>query len=189
MLLGIGRHAIGKRRSGMLDRRIVVEETLIKAIHLVHQLRRVGISARRRREHTVVLGFVAPQQQQVLNTQKLQIEQFIFDILCRCTAAYHMRHHGQPVSVLQSSGNGHRSRTAPHAIALELSVGQLLVDVFAVVRRDVDEKRFKFSQLVNRGKQAIGAVPFQGWQHLKREPSPIFMLLNNVYYLHTLLQR
>ena len=71
-----------------------------------------------------------------------------------------MRLHGDVVSLLDGSSDGYRTRTATDALSLKLPILQFLIHKLRVVCRNVDIGRVKLLQLVDIGKQFIGARPF-----------------------------
>ena len=92
-----------------------------------------------------MLCLVTAQHQQVGDTQKLEIQQYIFRIFAGKAAAQDMRHCCYIVFVLQSGGNSNRSRAAALACALEQPVAQVFVYIFAAVGGDIDIFRVEFA--------------------------------------------
>ena len=142
------------------------------------------IASGRRGEAAVFPGLVAAQEQQVADAEKLEVEQFVLDVLDGGAAAYHVGHDGDVVFVLYRSGNGYGARTAAHAGALEQSVVELLIYNLAVVRGYVDKPRVKCLQLIYCVEQPLRACALQGRQHLKREVPAVFVRINQFRYCH-----
>ena len=161
VFLRIAGHSIAEGLTWVCDGRPVSEESLVEAVHLLDEVGCVAMPTACGFERSVVLCLVAAQQQHIADAQKLQVEQLVFYIFNGHPAANHMRYHRNAVSLLNGSGYGHGTRAAAYALPFELPVFQLLVDIFAVVRRNVDIKWCKFLQLVDGGKQAVGACAFQ----------------------------
>ena len=85
------------------------------------------MAARRWYKPAVLLGLIATEQQQVADTQKLQVEQLILDILDGSTAADNMRLHRNMVSLLDGGSDGYRTRAATDALPFKLSILQFPV--------------------------------------------------------------
>ena len=189
MLLGIAGHAEVKASAGVLDGCAVGKETFVEPLHLTDEVRRVGMSAGRRCEATVLFRLVAAQQQQVVDAKELQVEQFVLNVLNGGTATDDVRLHGNVVALLDGSSDGDGAGTTAHAAALELTALQLAVDIFRVVGRDVDESGLQRCQFVDVGKQFRCTRSFQWRQHFERElPAPC-IFFDKLCYAHISLQR
>ena len=167
MFLGIASHTILEGNARFLDGSAVYEESLVESVDLLYQLRRMGVSVLDRLECLVVFRLVASQQQEVGDAQELQVEQFIFYVFRRGTAANHVGNHGYVVFVLDGSCNGDCAWSPAYALTLKVAIFQLLKHVFAVVRGDIDEERVKVFQFVNRGKECICARPLEWREHFE----------------------
>ena len=167
MFLRIASHTEIERLAWALNGRTVGKVAFVKAIHLLYEVRRVGMSARCRYESAILLGLVATKQKQVADAEELQVEQLIFDILDGRSAANHVGLHRDIITPLDSCCDSHRTRTATDALTLKLPVCQLFVHKLRVVSRDVDIGRIEFPQLVDIGKQFLCASPLQGRQNFK----------------------
>ena len=176
MLLRIAGHTEIERLAWALNGRTVGKVAFVKAIHLSDEVCRVGMSARCRYESAILLGLVATKQKQVADTKKLQVEQLIFDILDGRSAANHVGLHRDIITPLDGCCDSHRTWTATDALALKLSVSQLLVHELRVMGRDVDIGGIEVAQLINVGEQLLRASPLQGRQHFKGE-SPFGRIL------------
>ena len=189
MLLRIAGYADVELRPRILDGRAVGKETLVETLHLTNQVRRVTVSAWRRRKHAILLSLVAAKQQQVGDTQELQVQQLVFDILYRSAATYHVWLHGYPEALLDGSCHSNSARAQAHSLTLKASVAQLFVNKLAMMRGDIDESGIQFAQLFNVGKQPLCARPLQRGQHLKRELVLVVVLGYQVCYGHNRMQR
>ena len=74
MLLRIAGHTIVEGFARVLDRCAVGKESLVEALHLLNQFRSVGMAPGRWHKPAVFLGLVATEQEQVADTQELQVE-------------------------------------------------------------------------------------------------------------------
>ena len=189
VLLGIAGHTDVKLRPRVLDRLTIGKESLVEALHLTNQVGGVGMTARRRREHTVLLRLVATQQQQVGDTQELQVQQFILNILNRSTTTNHVGLHWNLETLLNGSCHGNGARAPTHALTLKAPVTQFLVHILAVMRRNINECRIQLTKLFDIGKKLIRARPLQRGQHLKRELMLVAILGYQVCYGHNWVQR
>ena len=96
-----------------------------------------------RDEARVFLGFVASEQQQVGYAEKLQVEQFIFNVLyCRATAD-DVWLNRNAILVLYCCGDGNGAWAAAYALSLQETVVHLVIYKLAVVCGDVDKQRVK----------------------------------------------
>ena len=184
MFLRIACHPEVELRTGVLDGGAVGKESLVETHHLPNQVSGMGVPSGCGSEPAVLLRFVTTQQHEVADTQELQVEQLILNLLYRRTAAYHMRLHGDVVPVLDSGSDGYRTRSATNALTLKLTVLQFLVDIFRMMCGDVDKRRVENREFINRLEQRLGAVPFQWWQHLKGEAPLTSILLDIICYCH-----
>lgn len=161
----------------MLDGTAVKEEAFVEAVHLTDKLRGMTVTARRRREHAVVAGLVAAQQQHVIDVKELQVDELILYVFPCGPAAYQVRYHGHVVTPLYGRGNGDGSRAAAHTAALELAILQLAVDILAVMRGDIDILGIEVVYPVNAVEKHLCTVTFQGRKHLDGELAvPVVMV-------------
>ena len=128
MLLRIAGHTIVEGFSWVLDGRTVGEETLVETCHLTDQVRRMGMSTWRRHETTVLLGLVPTQQQEIADAQELQIQQFVFDVIHRCSTANNMGLHRDMVFLLYGRSHSHRTWTSTDTLTFKLSVLEFLIN-------------------------------------------------------------
>ena len=184
MLLRVAGHAEVERRAGPLYRLAVGKETLVEPHHLANQVRGVLVAAGRGREEAILLGLVAAQQQQARDAEKLQVEQFILDVLHRRAAADDVGHHRYAELVLYCCRNGYGARAAAYALAFEQATCHLLVDVLAVVCGYVDEQRAELPQLAYRGEEPVRSRAFQRRQHLEGEVPLPAVLVYQIRYCH-----
>ena len=133
-----------------------------------------------RNEVVVFFGLVSTQEQHVLYIQKLQVEQFVFDLFCGDTAAYHMRYHGYVVLGLYGRSDGNRARPATYALPFELSVGQFFINKFAMMRRYIDEKRIIPFQFIDGRKQATRSIALDRGEYFERKPPFVCIFVNDV---------
>ena len=189
MFLGIAGHTDVKLRPRVLDRLTIGKESLVEALHLTDQVGGVGMAARRRREHAVLLRLVATQQQQVGDTQELQVQQFILDILYRRTTTNHVGLHRHMKPLLDGCCHGNGARAQTHALTLKAPIAQFLVHILAVMRRNINECRIQLTKLFDIGKKLIRARPLQRGQHLKRELMLVVIRGYQVCYGHNWVQR
>ena len=186
MLLRVAGHAIGEGTHGALNGRSVVEVACVEAVYLLLQLRSVAITARRGGKVRVVLRLVASQHQQVGNAKELQVNEDIFRLLARKTAAKDMGHDGNAVARLDGSSHSHRARTFAYRHTLEEPRSRFAVDALASVGGDIDILRIKLAQHINVGKQPLDAHPLQRRQHLERETRLLSACtINSLLGLHT----
>ena len=184
VFLRIAGHTEVECRTGMLDGCAVGKETLVETRHLADEVRGVGMATWRRRETAVLLGFVATQQHEVADAQKLQVQQFVLNVLNSLSAADDVWLYRNVVAVLDGSGDGDGARPATDALALELPVAEFLVDVFRVVGGDIDECRIEHGQLVDGLKQRLRTVAFQWRQYFKGEVLLVGVQFDVVCYCH-----
>ena len=175
MFLRITGHTIVERLTRVLDRCTVGKESFVEALHLLNQFSRMGMTSWCRHKPAVLLGLITSEQKQVADTQKLQVEQFVFDIRDGGATTDDMRLNGNVVTLLDGGSDGYRTRTTTNPLPFKLSILQFLIYKLRVMRRDVDIGRIKLLQLVDIGKKLIGARPFQWGQHLEGKSSAVFI--------------
>ena len=180
VFLWIARHTESELSARILYRRSVVEESFIEPVHLLYQLCRVRVAAWRRHISAVFLGLVATQQQQVFDTEKLKVDEFILYVEGTRSAAYHVRDDGYAELVLYGGSYGYRTRSTTQAQTLILSALHLTIHILAVVGGDVDIRRVEFLKLLYRREQTLCSGALQRRQHLKRE---VFASVCAVQYL------
>jgi len=118
-------------------------------------------------EGVLLAGLVAAHGEDVGDAQELEVEEHVFDFLAAETAAHEVRHHGDVVFLHDGARHGNRAGTASDAVAQEAAVRLGLVDVFLLVRGDVDVLRAKHLQHVDCAKQGLRAVALERRQHLE----------------------
>ena len=143
MFLGIGSYAIMEFGARMLHRTAISKEALIETVHLTDKLRGMIPPSGSSSEHTVFLGFVAPKEQDVADAKKLQVDELIFYIFFCSSRADNVRNDRNIISPLDGGSNGDGTRTTAHTETLILSFGDLAVDIFRVMGRDIDIVRTK----------------------------------------------
>ena len=183
MFLRIASHAIREGRFGDGHLRAVDKDAFVEVVDLFLQFDGMAVAPLFGHEHRLVLGLVAAQHQQVGDAQELQVEQHVFDVFGRESAAQHVGHHGDVVFVLDGGSDGYRTGTLADVDFLVATVGHRLVNIFAVMRRDVDVFRVELAQLVDDVIHFLDAVPFQRWENFKRKRGA-FAILNQVNYFH-----
>ena len=94
VFLWIARHAEAERMSGMLHLRSVHEEAAVEVVHLLDEVSRMCMSARCGGVHTVLLGLVATEKQQILYLKKLHVDEFVFDVFGCRSATDNVRNDG-----------------------------------------------------------------------------------------------
>ena len=116
--------------------------------------------------------------------KKLQVQQLVLYLFDGLSTTDHMGLYGDVIAMLNGSCYGDGAWTTADALSLVLSVVQLLVDIFRVVRCDVDEGRIECGQLVDGLKQSFRAIALQGWQHFKGKTLLVGVEFNIVCYCH-----
>ena len=202
MLLGVAGHTVVERPAGVFDGGAVGEESLIEALHLTDQVCRVGMTAWRGHEPAVLLGLVATQQQQVVDAEKLQVEQFVLDVLHRRSATDHVGLNGDVIPLLDGGCDGDGARAPAHPDPLKSRLAQtsssralvpplflnLAIHILRVVGGDIDIGGVEHAQFVDVGKQFVRTCPFQRRQHLERELPGRLILMNQFRYAHNWVQ-
>ena len=74
MLLRIASYPVVKRTTRILDGSTICEETLVKPLHLLHEIRGVSMSTWGWHKSTILFRLIATQQQQIADAQELQVE-------------------------------------------------------------------------------------------------------------------
>ena len=96
-----------------------------------------------------------------------------------------VRDHRNGVFVLNGGGYGYSAGTTAYTLALHQSVFQLMIDVLAAMRGDVDVAGIEFLQSLYGAEKSISTVSFQRRKYLKGE-SGSSARADNVHYLHFL---
>ena len=167
VLFGIASHTEGERTAWLLDGCSVNKETIVELIHLFDEFCGVGISSRSGLKARFVLCLVAAKEKQVLDAEELEVEQHVFDVFLRESAAHHVRHHLDVVLVHDGRCYGYCARTTAQARAFEAAVGLFVIHVFAAVSRDVDVFRTELLERINGAEQTVCSVSFQRWKDLE----------------------
>ena len=112
MLLGVSSHAVGEFvvahdvNFGAIGKKSVVE-----GIHLLLKLIGERMTVLHRHKAVLVLGFVAAENQEVVDTEEIEVDKRIFGFRFRETAANDVRHGRHAIFLLNCSsyGNGQSS--------------------------------------------------------------------------------
>ena len=80
MFLRIAGYAAAEFVARVLDRCAVEEETVIKLVYLLQEVGGVGMTVFCWSKLSVFLRLVASQHENIADAQKLEIEQFVFDV-------------------------------------------------------------------------------------------------------------
>ena len=161
----------------------VQADTLVKEVHLFLQVGSVLIVKWKVFGRYLQPLGISPQQQQVMDAQKVQVEQGIFGLLTRKSLTDNVRDGGDAIFVLDGSRNGHGARTLARSQFPQTAVVLSLIDHLTVMRGDVDILRVKLPQLVYHIVDFLYVVSFQRRKYLKREhgiPAGIY----RIYYFH-----
>ena len=169
MLFGIAGDPDAKRGGfGVLQLRIQV----LPAVHvhnLLHQFHGMQVPTRSRTKGPFAPQVVAPQCQHVVNPQKTEVNQGIFDIVFRETAANQVRHYLNAVACHNRSRNPYGTGTFAHHAPFEQSVGSLdEFDLFTVVG-DVDIGGVVGGQTLDGIEDGVDVVAFERRQQLEGE--------------------
>ena len=150
----------------MLDRGAISKKAVIETIHLADELRGMRPASFDRLEHAVVFGLVAPEQQHIINIEKLHVDELILYILYRRPGTDDMRNDRRTISLLDGGSDGYRARTAPDAQLLILPVRRLAIDILRVMRRDVNIVRSEIPHLVDIVEEGCRSVTLERRKHL-----------------------
>ena len=74
-----------------------------------------------------------------------------------------MGHGLYAVAILNGGSNGHSAGAFEGAYASQRAVGLLAIDIFAMVRCDVDLLRIELAQAVDYREHFVDAVAFERW--------------------------
>ena len=177
MLLGISSHAIRERCARVLDQGAINELPLIEEVHLFNEFGGMAVAILHGLETSLILCLVATQDEDVLNAQKLKVEQHILNILFRHATHHHMRHHLDAIFLHDGTCHRNRTGTATHEMTEISAIGLLHIHILTAVSRDVDVFGTKLFQCINRAEKSRRACPLHWWQHLKGEGS-LFVLID-----------
>ena len=139
VLLRIAGYATAEFITRMLDRGAVEEETVVKLVYLFQQVGGIGMTVFCWSKLSVFLRLVASQHKDIADAQKLEIEQFVFDVFLRGTATDDVRDDRDVVLVLDCACDGNGTRAATHTLTSEETIFQFLVNILAVVCGNVDK--------------------------------------------------
>jgi len=137
MLLRIAGHAIAEINISF-NGRPIEKCSSIESIDLFLQFGGVCIAAPRGHKHLFVARLVAAQQQEVLDAQKLEVDEHILRLLLCEALTENVWHSRNAIFVLYGSGHRHRARAATQGRAAERAVGLFGIDILRMVRRDID---------------------------------------------------
>ena len=122
VLLRIAGYATAEFITRMLDRGAVKEETVVKLVYLLQQVGGVGMTVFCWCKLSVFLRLVASQHKDIADAQKLEIEQFVFDVFLRGTATDDVRDDRDVVLVLDGACDGNGARAATHTLTSEETI-------------------------------------------------------------------
>ena len=118
-------------------------------------------------------------------TQKLQVEQHIFNVFLGESATKNMRNHMQVIFVLNGCSHGNRSGTATQARPLHESVTGILIHVFTTMGGNIHIFGIEFLQLLNGTEKCINTCTFKRWQDFERKCCT-FSTVDQIYDVHLL---
>lgn len=137
-------------------------------------------------ERVLAAQIVAAQGQHIVDTQKIEVDQRVLQIVARLSAADQVRNRLDAVAAHDGGRDTYRTGTAAHRVPLQQSV--LAFDVFHVlaVGCHVDRNRREFPERIERLEHAAGPVALERRQQLDRETGPSLGggLVVNVGYVH-----
>lgn len=163
----------------------------LAAVHgrdLPHEVDGVGVALRMGHETLFVLRLVAAQRQYVVQSEEVHVDQRIFDVVLRQSAADQVGNHLHAVTVLDGRRDADRPGTAPHDMPFDAAVLAFgLLDSLAV-EGDVDIGRVEFHQRLDGGENLLHAVALQRREQFesKAGASGGDRLVYDLYYVHTL---
>ncbi len=94
-----------------------------------------------------------------------------------------MRYSRNAIFVLDGRSNCNGSRTFADIYFAEASVRLCLINVFTVMRRDINVFRIKFTKFVNDIINLLDAVSFQWRQNLKRKSCTLLLLIKSITFI------
>ena len=177
VLLRIAGYATAEFITRMLDRGAVKEETVVKLVYLLQQVGGVGMTVFCWCKLSVFLRLVASQHKDIADAQKLEIEQFVFDVFLRGTATDDVRDDRDVVLVLDGACDGNGARAATHTLTSEETVFQFLVNILAMVCGNVDKPWVEVLEAVDGAEESRSAITLERWQNLEREASFVALLM------------
>ena len=169
--------------TGHADREFRVVALLDLAVHefaavhgrdLPHEVHGVRMSLRVGHEELLVLRFVAPESQHVVQAEEVEVDQRVLDVVFRLSAADQVRHDFDAVLLLNGGRDAHRAGTAAHHVPVDASVRTHgLLDSFAV-EGDVDVGWVESDEPVDGCEYAAHAVALEGREQFEREARAVF---------------
>ena len=177
VLLRIASHATAEFLARMLDRSPVAEETFVELVHLLQEVGCISMTILGRGEYSIILSLITAKYQDIADAQKLEIEQFVLNVFLADATADDVRNDRNIVLVLDGSCNGNGTRTSAYALARQQTVFQFLVNVFAVMCRNVDKPRGIILQAVDGAEQGCCSVTLEWRQNFERKASLITLIL------------
>ena len=126
VLLGITGHPNAKIGGCSIDQFIVHVPSLVHSIHLLQQFQRVLVPIRLRHKGGFVFEVIAPQNQDIIDPQKMQINQGVFGLFLAESPANKMRDRIHFEAIHDGRTNRHRARTFAGSNATEGPVRQRL---------------------------------------------------------------
>ena len=184
MFLRVAGYTKVELRTGVLDGGAVCKKAFIEACHLLNEVCGMSMTTWCRLELAVFLCLVATQQHEIPNSQELQVEQLVFNILNSSSTADNMGLYRNVIAMLNGCCNSYRAWTTADALTFELSIAKFLIDVFGVVSGDIDKGRIEYGQLIYRLKQSLRAITFEGWQYFEGEMLLFGVKFDIVCYCH-----
>src|SRR5574344_18738 len=119
MFFRIASHAEIEFGSRILDGTTVSKESCIKLLYLFYQFSGMLMTARGSFEPLVFLRFVTAEQKQIVDTQELQIEQFIFDVINRSATTDDVWLNRDMVLVLNGGSDSDSTWAAAYTLSLQ----------------------------------------------------------------------
>ena len=88
--------------------------------------------------------------------------------------------------ILNGGSNRNSTGTTPYTVPFQQAIVKLFIDVFAMMRRDVDIERVEFAELLYCLKQTLCAIAFQWREHLKGEVAGVWRQTDDFCQAHPL---
>ena len=183
VFLGVGCHTIGEGCAGAFDGGSIDEVALVEAVDLLDEFGGMAVSVLHGLEASLVLGLVTSQHEDVLDAEKLEVEEHVLDVFLGHAAHHHMGHHLDAVALHDGTGHGDGAGTAAHELPEVGAAGLFYVDVLAAVGGDVDVLGLKLFQRVDGAEEGSRACAFEGRQHFEGEGGAVG-LIDEFRYCH-----
>ena len=188
MLLGVARHPNAKIAGVGVFNLVVEVGTAIEVFDLANKVYRVAVPLGVRNKTAFAAQGIAAEQEGIIDSQIVQINEGVLGFFARKSAAYYVRNRVNAELVLNGGADSDRTRTLARMHLLKQAGFVLFKDEFLAVGCNVDEFGPKLHQAFDGAKKRIDGVALEWGQDLKTKKCIAFGCGDVVYDFHEVIR-